>query len=429
MRLIVLWTAKAMNCRLAKNHRGVCRENKVCPVLVCLTIVMLASCAGIPTSNQRMDLTGVVVAKPLDTGHARQFALDLAAAVAKDNSIAYDAPSKVIDSSAEVPIVGIASVTSYSVGDADDFEKLLSSNAASTMDSRADLNEEISLSTANSDLSVEEIVVTVQSIHSEQVGANSLVTVDLYVGRNLNSGVLWEEVVPYVSTVDESGRIVDLVVQDDSWALALKSPPEPVTTGIDMDVLVGRVPERSVQESPSTVPASLSAPVALSTSSALSIMQRSLVVTYANTWWNSNNPAFTIVPNDCTNFASQAMNAGGWTMVTGLYTDDRYWWHTGNPLIPKSYAWADAQDFYDFAVLRSGRATRWASVDDLRAGDVLQYDITTSGMNHTMIVTSKVGSEPYLTYHTSNKHNKPFSAVYTAVAAQDSTPVWFALKV
>ena len=38
---------------------------------------------------------------------------------------------------------------------------------------------------------------------------------------------------------------------------------------------------------------------------------RQAAVQYANTWWNSNNPAYPVFDVDCTNYISQCLRAGG----------------------------------------------------------------------------------------------------------------------
>jgi len=43
---------------------------------------------------------------------------------------------------------------------------------------------------------------------------------------------------------------------------------------------------------------------------------RSAVHSYADTWWNSHNPAWSDFTDDCANFVSQSVYAGGYQMVT-----------------------------------------------------------------------------------------------------------------
>ncbi|MBX4322004.1 amidase domain-containing protein, partial [Mycobacterium tuberculosis] len=48
-------------------------------------------------------------------------------------------------------------------------------------------------------------------------------------------------------------------------------------------------------------------------------------VKYAETWWNSYNPRYTKFTNDCTNFISQCLRAGGAPM-TGYPNRSKGWW-------------------------------------------------------------------------------------------------------
>jgi hypothetical protein len=154
----------------------------------------------------------------------------------------------------------------------------------------------------------------------------------------------------------------------------------------------------------------------------------SAAASYARTWASSTNPAYGRFSNDCTNFVSQAMEAGGWSMITGSsYCDDRkkdsVWWfnpggctYTACPWswcptvksVNASYTWGGAQNLFDF-VRTSGRGTAASKVRDLDVGDVLQMDFSGGGhIGHTMIVTNKTSSNLYLSYHTSDHLDEPF---------------------
>jgi hypothetical protein len=119
--------------------------------------------------------------------------------------------------------------------------------------------------------------------------------------------------------------------------------------------------------------------------------------------------------NDCTNFVSQALKAGGWTEIDGSKSDNSKWLYEGGWPTYASYTWAGAQNFYRFARYDSGRTTMWGSAYDLRLGDILQYRTTDSStMIHSMVTAAYDGPVPLLSYHTSNTRNKP----YTAIPAQ-----------
>jgi hypothetical protein len=56
------------------------------------------------------------------------------------------------------------------------------------------------------------------------------------------------------------------------------------------------------------------------------------MVSYAYQYWNNYNGAFRPYDNDCTNFISQAMQAGGWTYVGSGMSDrtDNHFWYYGD---------------------------------------------------------------------------------------------------
>jgi hypothetical protein len=153
--------------------------------------------------------------------------------------------------------------------------------------------------------------------------------------------------------------------------------------------------------------------------SALQLYSGSAAASYARTWALSTNPTYPRMGNDCTNFVSQAMLAGGWTMLVGAgYCSDRkkdsVWWYRRNgcsywwrPNVHASYTWGGAQNFYQFTK-GSGRGTAAARVSDLDIGDVLQMAFSGTHIGHTMIVTNKKGGNLYLSYHTSDHLDEPF---------------------
>ncbi|WP_189711799.1 amidase domain-containing protein [Streptomyces phaeofaciens] len=77
-----------------------------------------------------------------------------------------------------------------------------------------------------------------------------------------------------------------------------------------------------------------------------------------------------------------------------------------------SYTWGGAENWYWFAIKHSKRTKALRNVDDLLASDVLQADRNRNNViDHSMFVTKKYRGMPYLTYHSSNTHNKPVSTL------------------
>ncbi len=140
----------------------------------------------------------------------------------------------------------------------------------------------------------------------------------------------------------------------------------------------------------------------------------SAAAAYARTWALSTNPKFGRFDNDCTNFVSQAMLEGGWTMIGGSFSDrtrNDVWWFGKSYFAKASYTWGGAQNFADF-VTTSGRGTRAATEMDLEEGDVLQMIFSgSSTIGHSMVVTGKSATDLFMSYHTSDHLNEPLSAI------------------
>jgi hypothetical protein len=103
------------------------------------------------------------------------------------------------------------------------------------------------------------------------------------------------------------------------------------------------------------------------------LFNRSAAADYAVKYALSPNSAFPPYSNDCTSFVSQAMLAGGWTMVGGSVfdrQDDDVWWWGKSTFSQASYTWGGADNFSRF-VAASGRGKR-GSRGDLGLGDVVQ---------------------------------------------------------
>lgn len=134
----------------------------------------------------------------------------------------------------------------------------------------------------------------------------------------------------------------------------------------------------------------------------------SAMANYATRYVYSYNPAYRSFPSDCTNFISQAMYAGGWTMVSGYYTNNNAWWYNS---LNQSYTWAGAHNWYFFA-RGSGRTSNLGSVWYMLLADVLQMDFNRDGrIDHTMIVTVAGSSDLYLTYHSTNTLNRSLRSI------------------
>lgn len=141
---------------------------------------------------------------------------------------------------------------------------------------------------------------------------------------------------------------------------------------------------------------------------------RQRAVDYAWTYvWNPNT-YFRAYSNDCTNFISQCMYAGGWSQVG-------FWWEYQSPnrwfFMPKqgpypdSYTWVGAKHFESF-ITRSGRGGLVSDWRQLRPGDVIVVDwgpgaqapgVADGVGDHVMIVVSTSSSDVLYAQHSPNK--------------------------
>lgn len=146
---------------------------------------------------------------------------------------------------------------------------------------------------------------------------------------------------------------------------------------------------------------------------------------YAATWAYRNNPAFIYYDKvDCTNFASQAVYAGGWKGASGLRTSPHAWYYNGGN---HSLTWSVAAKFYEFAQKYSGRTKLQRYVKDLKLGDLVQVKKKgQSEIKHTTIVTGHKNGNVLLTYHSSHNRNVEFKDFQSRVG---SGAQYFALNV
>jgi len=131
---------------------------------------------------------------------------------------------------------------------------------------------------------------------------------------------------------------------------------------------------------------------------------------YADTYWQTYNPAWPSFANsggDCTNFVSQALYAGG----IGMRTSPTYSGHAAWYMVKKrnrwSYAapWVNAQDQSIFLLQHLSGTSQVASyyglapgataADHAEQGDVVLYDWNNDGVyDHEAILIASDGTNP-----------------------------------
>jgi len=140
-----------------------------------------------------------------------------------------------------------------------------------------------------------------------------------------------------------------------------------------------------------------------------STFNRTAARDYAIRWWNVRNPAYRSFAENCTNFISQAMRAGGWTDVPGWYRDARHWWFNW---LNQTWSWVGVRHWHEFALTHSRRTWLLSLPRSLFEGEVLLVDFQNNGTkDHSMIVTRKTATEIYLTYNSVDTLNRSFASL------------------
>lgn len=132
-------------------------------------------------------------------------------------------------------------------------------------------------------------------------------------------------------------------------------------------------------------------------------------VQYANLWWNGTNPKYRRFNDDCTNFISQCLHAGGAPMH-GAPNRSAGWWYGGGTW---SYSWtvAHALQLY-LKNSKGGLNTREVeTVDELQLGDIICYDFEGDGrFNHNTIITAvDIYDVPLVNAHTTDSRHRFWS--------------------
>ena len=155
----------------------------------------------------------------------------------------------------------------------------------------------------------------------------------------------------------------------------------------------------SVEEKPTSAP-EMRAPF---------VYDRLQAVKYADTWWNEYNPAYQSFENDCTNYISQCLRAGGAPM-RGQPNRSRGWWYSGDVW---SYSWsvAHALNLYLQNSVEGLRTREVSSPEELLLGDIICYDFEGDGrFNHNTIVTAKdYNGMPLVNAHTYDSRHRYWS--------------------
>lgn len=125
-------------------------------------------------------------------------------------------------------------------------------------------------------------------------------------------------------------------------------------------------------------------------------------VKYAERWWNSHNPVYKLFENDCTNFISQCLHAGGAPM-RGYPNRSKGWWYRSNNW---SYSWsvANTMRWYLSGSKQGLRGEEVRAPELLIPGDVICYDFDGDGrwQHNTIVVAKDEMGMPLVNAHTHN---------------------------
>jgi hypothetical protein len=128
---------------------------------------------------------------------------------------------------------------------------------------------------------------------------------------------------------------------------------------------------------------------AASPSTMVNAYNRSATKAYADRWWNGRNAVYGDEGNDCANYVSQLLDAGGFTPLWGTT-----WW-------PGWTNWKNSQALRSW--LYSNKFVYGVSNVNATVGDPVFYDVEADGtVGHTAMVSVDNGGWNYVTQHTTD---------------------------
>ncbi len=143
--------------------------------------------------------------------------------------------------------------------------------------------------------------------------------------------------------------------------------------------------------------------------------------TYARNWAQSYNPAYKQQSNDCTNFVSQILMAGGLMGVTpqsvglpsGICSDTSYWYYANQNQMSTSFIRVkDFYSFYSSRVSTSDTASKSAAISKVDEGDVvLLKRVTTGARYHAIYISKKTSTKAYYCGHTNPRLDEDFNNI------------------
>ena len=130
---------------------------------------------------------------------------------------------------------------------------------------------------------------------------------------------------------------------------------------------------------------------------------RKKAVQYAEIWWNTPNPKYPQFKDNCTNYISQCLLAGGFPMNKTEKKTSGWWYQNKN----WSYSWTVAHSLKQY--LAASKYTKTVDTpEQLTYGDIICYDFEGDGrFNHNTIVTGKAtNGMPLVNANTTNSRQR-----------------------
>jgi hypothetical protein len=155
---------------------------------------------------------------------------------------------------------------------------------------------------------------------------------------------------------------------------------------------------------------------------------RLLAVQYAAFWWNGFNPAFRRFFDDCTNFISQSLYAGGMPMEAAGRRDAGWWYlHADEGW---SFSWTVAHSLRWY-LETSGRGRRVEQASALQLGDVITYDWNGDGVwqHNTIVVGYDPAGEPLVAAHTVPSWGRPWRYTDSPAFTERTRYLFFQIEV
>lgn len=131
---------------------------------------------------------------------------------------------------------------------------------------------------------------------------------------------------------------------------------------------------------------------------------------YADLWWDQYNPMYRVFANDCTNYISQCLLAGGLPMTGGQQRSSGWWYgghHVGTE--PWSYSWSTSHALYQY-LKHHVHVVQCRYAKELKMGDLIFYDWLGQGQfHHSTIVTDfDENGQPLVNAHTDASYRRAY---------------------